>query len=70
MYICLCNGVSDRTVRDAARTGVKNLQELTAKTGCGACCGSCLPLAQEILEDEHGTASRAQRFESLQLAYA
>ena len=54
MYICLCNGVTDRTIRESVRSGVSTLQELTAKTGCGSCCGSCLPMAQEIIEREHG----------------
>lgn len=70
MYICLCNGVTDRTVRDAVRSGVDSLSELTAKTGCGACCGSCLPLAQEIMEGESHSSPRERQSPALQLAFA
>lgn len=70
MYVCLCNGVTDKTVRDAARTGVDSLPALMAKTGCGTCCGSCLPLAQEILDHERRSSTVEADIPRLSLAYA
>jgi len=51
MYVCICNAVTDRTIRDAAATGVRSFAELRRRTGCSDCCGNCEPLAREIFED-------------------
>jgi len=40
MYVCICNAVTERAVRDAAARGIDTLDALTAETGSGACCGS------------------------------
>jgi len=55
MYVCICNAVTERTIREAARTGVRTLTELSRRTGCADCCGSCADLASEILEETHRT---------------
>lgn len=51
MYVCICNGVTDRQIREAAEAGCASLPELTMRTGVGATCGTCLVLAGEILEE-------------------
>ena len=51
MYVCLCNGVTDRQIRDAAAAGCPTMSELTMRTGCGATCGSCVEMATSLLED-------------------
>lgn len=53
MYVCLCNGVTDHAIRDAAAAGCKSVPELTMRTGVGANCGSCVELAAQILADVH-----------------
>jgi bacterioferritin-associated ferredoxin len=53
MYVCLCNAVTERAIREAAQTGVRTLAELSRRTGCGDCCGSCVDLASEILDQTH-----------------
>ena len=50
LYVCICNGVTDRQIREAAASGVRSVAELTMRTGCGATCGSCLETATAILE--------------------
>ncbi len=50
MYVCICNGVTDHQIREAAANGVRSMAELTMRTGCGATCGTCLDTASEILE--------------------
>jgi bacterioferritin-associated ferredoxin len=57
VYVCLCNGVTEREIREVAAAGCRTLSELTMRTGCGATCGSCLDMAQQILDDVH--AARA-----------
>jgi len=49
MYVCICNGITDTTIREAAEAGVSSLTELTMRTGCAASCGSCAGHAAEIL---------------------
>lgn len=51
MYICLCNGITERTVREAAQAGARDLADLSAMTGCGTSCGSCADLAMQVLQD-------------------
>ncbi|MBX9401666.1 (2Fe-2S)-binding protein [Lysobacter sp. BMK333-48F3] len=55
MYVCICNGVTDRDIRQAAEAGCRSLPELTMRTGAGANCGSCLELAASLLEQARGT---------------
>src|SRR3546814_20517423 len=50
MYVCICNGVTDSDIRQAAKAGCGGLAELNMRTGCGACCGSCVDTAAEMLE--------------------
>ena len=57
MYVCICNGVTERQIREVAEAGCRSVPELTMRTGCGATCGSCLDMAQSILDDVH--AARA-----------
>jgi bacterioferritin-associated ferredoxin len=51
MYVCICNGITDHAIRDAAARGVSSLEELTMRTGLGSGCGSCAGIAQEILDE-------------------
>ncbi len=51
MYVCICNGVTERQVREAAQAGCGSMPELTMRTGVGANCGSCLPLAEAIMSE-------------------
>lgn len=50
MYVCICNGITDRQIREAAQAGASDLSDLSAMTGCSTVCGSCGELALEILE--------------------
>ena len=58
MYVCICNGITDHAIRDAASRGVCSLEELTMRTGCGSGCGSCADLAREILSETHSASVR------------
>jgi bacterioferritin-associated ferredoxin len=58
MYVCLCNGITERSVRDAAAAGARDLPTLRAMTGCASSCGSCADVALQVLRD----AQREQRF--------
>lgn len=51
MYVCLCNGITERTVREAAASGARDLSDLIAMTGCATSCGSCADAAVQILQE-------------------
>ncbi|MEB2314584.1 MAG: (2Fe-2S)-binding protein [Xanthomonadaceae bacterium] len=51
MYVCICNGITDRDIRDAVRAGADDLSDLSAITGCATVCGSCGELAMDILRE-------------------
>lgn len=49
MFVCVCNAVTDREIREHARRGVESLEELRMRTGCADCCGQCADEAESIL---------------------
>lgn len=49
MYVCICNGITDRQVREAAEAGCASVSEMTMRTGAGACCGSCVSLVADLI---------------------
>ena len=51
MYVCICNGVTERDIRQAAEAGCRSLPELTMRTGCGSTCGTCLETASALLDE-------------------
>jgi len=51
MYVCLCNGVTERDIHHAVASGCRTLGDLTMRTGCGATCGSCLSMAADLLAE-------------------
>jgi len=50
MYVCICNGVTDHQIRQAADAGCGSVAEMTMRTGAGGNCGSCLETVAELLE--------------------
>lgn len=57
MYICICNAVTDKQIRKAAKAGVRNLRQLQKELGVATNCGCCKAAAAEILT-EHRQAER------------
>ncbi|WP_222565775.1 bacterioferritin-associated ferredoxin [Novilysobacter antarcticus] len=51
MYVCICNGITDHDIRQAAEAGCDSMAELTMRTGAGSCCGSCVDMASELLDE-------------------
>lgn len=51
MYVCLCHGVTDKTIKQAViDDGVGSMRELRASLNVGAQCGRCIQMAQEIID--------------------
>ncbi len=51
MYICICNAVTEKDVRECARRGCCSLDELSVELGVGTGCGRCRVVAKEILNE-------------------
>ena len=63
MYVCICNAITDKEIRQAAASGVEDLWELQRKLGVAAGCGSCKDMASEILrESRHARAPEPARY--------
>ena len=57
MYICVCNAITDKQIREAADAGARDVWDLQARLGVASNCGSCRDTAAEILQ-EHRSADR------------
>ena len=53
MYVCLCNGVSDKKIRQVVRQfQPQSFQQLRQFLPVGHQCGMCVRAAREVMEDE------------------
>ncbi len=51
MYICICNGITDRAIRECAEGGSCSMRDLECALGVGVSCGRCREAAAEILQE-------------------
>jgi bacterioferritin-associated ferredoxin len=56
MIVCVCNAITEKEVRDAARQGCRTSEAAYASLDCEPQCGCCLDYAQEIIDEERGSA--------------
>lgn len=59
MYICLCNALTERQVREAAAAGDGSTDGVYRTFGTQPRCGKCVPLVEGILRDVSGETARA-----------
>lgn len=50
MYVCICNNVTDREIREAAKNGAKTLEALSRQLQVATCCGRCSDCALSLLD--------------------
>ena len=50
MFVCICNSVTDREIREAAKNGANTLEALSQKLKVATCCGRCADCARRILQ--------------------
>lgn len=56
MVVCLCQGVSDRQVREVVATGATTRKKVTRACGAGAGCGGCHESIREIIGEHRAAA--------------
>ena len=49
MYICICNGVTDKEIKEAVANGATQLSDLQMNLGVATCCGKCADAACSFL---------------------
>jgi bacterioferritin-associated ferredoxin len=54
--VCLCHGVSERTVRRAIEHGADTVDAVGARCDAGTCCQSCHPTIEAMLAQAPATA--------------
>ena len=52
MYVCLCNGLTDRDVRNSAEGGGCSVAMVYRSHGCEPQCGKCVPLIRQMLREQ------------------
>ena len=61
MYICVCNGITDRDIRSCVQQGACCMSDLQRELGVATQCGRCEPHARALLrEGEAAPASSCQ----------
>ena len=56
MYICLCNAITERDIRNCVEDGACSMRELESCLGVGTNCGRCKPAAREILNESRSSS--------------
>ena len=58
MIVCLCRGVSDRTVHALVTAGARTRDDVREACGAGGDCGKCRAMLAELIEVDRGTRHR------------
>ncbi len=57
MYVCLCNGLTDRQIRAAIEQGgARTPAQVFRQLGCAPRCGKCLPFIAAMARRTEGEA--------------
>ena len=60
MYVCVCNGITDRQIRSAVALGARSLSDLQSTLGVATCCGRCADCATGIVREASAEPVQAQ----------
>lgn len=52
MIVCMCKGISDKTIRKLAQDGASSPSQIRLACAAGTCCGGCRQTIVQILESE------------------
>jgi bacterioferritin-associated ferredoxin len=53
MYVCVCNGVTDKQIIKAVEEGASTLQDLSEELNVATCCGRCASCAKKVMREAH-----------------
>ncbi|MGE4337575.1 MAG: (2Fe-2S)-binding protein [Pigmentiphaga sp.] len=49
MYVCVCNAITEKQVRQSVAGGASTLEDLQVDLGVASCCGTCVEAAETYL---------------------
>ena len=49
MFVCICNAITDREIKETVAAGASTLADLQSQLGVATCCGCCTDLAGSFL---------------------
>ncbi|MBV1787317.1 (2Fe-2S)-binding protein [Marinobacterium sp. D7] len=52
MYVCICNNITERDVKQAIDEGARSVRDLNRELGVGSECGKCTCTAREMIKRE------------------
>jgi bacterioferritin-associated ferredoxin len=52
MYVCICNAVTEKEIREAVKSGCVTIDDIIDRTDAGTHCGCCQEYIEEIIENE------------------
>ena len=58
MYVCVCQAVTERQIREAAQGGARTLKDLRRDLGVTRDCGHCASCARQCLQEANQCQSK------------
>ena len=56
MYVCLCHGITEANVREAARSGAASARDVYEHHGVRPGCGTCAEYLRSLIEEQRALA--------------
>lgn len=51
MYVCICQSVTDREIRQAVDRGARTIEDLQCELGVATGCGRCESCAHDVMNE-------------------
>ncbi|MEH6403177.1 MAG: (2Fe-2S)-binding protein [Sneathiella sp.] len=61
MYICLCNGISDKDIEVAVSNGARTVSSVYGAHGCAPQCGKCACYIKQMLPSSAAVGDTSSR---------
>lgn len=65
MYVCLCKGITDQSIRDAVYDGAESFRAVKKCLGAATECGQCASHVRDIIKDSLETPMPADSSNNL-----
>lgn len=52
MYVCICNGIREKQVREAVNDGARTVGKVFKSQGCKADCAKCTNCIKNVIQEE------------------
>ncbi|ARU55838.1 bacterioferritin-associated ferredoxin [Oleiphilus messinensis] len=57
MFVCICNQVTSKEIRQAVESGNHSFDAVQEMLGVASCCGQCEDYARNFVDELNGNAS-------------